>query len=111
MGATKLNLTQLELNRPEEIILKLMDPARPLKDLGEIKTVITLMPKTQEDKEQVCLVCILYESTHVSEHKEKSMLACEKSFLFFCRFSHQSKKNFTLPTLQHFFKCIFTRYD
>jgi hypothetical protein len=53
MGATKLNLTQLELNQSEEIYLKLSDPARPLKDLGEIKIVATLMPKTQEDKEQV----------------------------------------------------------
>lgn len=53
MGATKLNLTQLELNQPESIHLKLTDPARPLKDLGEIKIVTTLMPKTQEDKEQV----------------------------------------------------------
>ena len=49
-----MNLTQLELNHPEEIILKLTDPARPFKDLGEIKVVVTLMPKTQEDKEQVC---------------------------------------------------------
>jgi hypothetical protein len=56
MGATKLNLTQLELNQPEEIHLKLSDPARPFKDLGEIKIVATLMPKTQEDKEQVRLV-------------------------------------------------------
>lgn len=54
MGATRLNLTQLELNQSEEINLKLTDPARPLKDLGEIKIVATLMPKTQEDKEQVC---------------------------------------------------------
>lgn len=53
MGATKFSLTQLELNQPEEIYLKLTDPARALKDLGEIKIVVTLMPKTQEDKEQV----------------------------------------------------------
>lgn len=53
MGATKFNLTQLELNCPEEIYLKLTDPSRPLKDLGELKIVATLMPKTQEDKEQV----------------------------------------------------------
>ncbi|CRL08658.1 CLUMA_CG021376, isoform A [Clunio marinus] len=52
MGASKLHLTQLELNQPEEIYLKLTDPARPLKDLGEIKIMATLMPKTQEDKEQ-----------------------------------------------------------
>lgn len=53
MGATKLNLTQFELNQPEEIYLKLTDPARPMKDLGDIKLVVTLLPKTQEDKEQV----------------------------------------------------------
>jgi hypothetical protein len=53
MGATKLNLTNFELNQPEEIYLKLADPARPTKDLGDIKIVATLMPKTQEDKEQV----------------------------------------------------------
>lgn len=53
MGATKLNLNQLELNVTEEIYLKLTDPARPLKDLGEIKIIATLMPRTQEDKEQV----------------------------------------------------------
>lgn len=53
MGATKFSLTQLELNQPEDIYLKLTDPARALKDLGEIKIVVTLMPKTQEDKEQV----------------------------------------------------------
>lgn len=53
MGATKLTLSQLELNQPEDIYLKLSDPARPLKDLGEIKLNVTLMPKSQEDKEQV----------------------------------------------------------
>lgn len=60
MGATKLNLTQLELNQPEEIFLKLTDPARPLKDLGEIKIVATLTPKTQEDKEQVNIFFIFF---------------------------------------------------
>lgn len=53
MGATKFSLNQIELNQPEEMILKLQDPARPLKDLGELKIVVTLTPKTQEDKEQV----------------------------------------------------------
>lgn len=55
MGATKLTLTQLELNQSEEIYLKLTDPARPLKDLGELKLIVTLLPKTQEDKEQVII--------------------------------------------------------
>lgn len=59
MGAAKLSLTQLDLNCTEEIYLKLTDPARPLKDLGEIKIVATLMPKSQEDKEQVSSLCLL----------------------------------------------------
>lgn len=53
MGATKLTLTQLDLSQSEEMFLKLTDPARPSKNLGEIKIVATLTPKTQEDKEQV----------------------------------------------------------
>jgi hypothetical protein len=53
MGACKLSLTHLELNKPEEVLLKLADPARPHSDLGEIKIVATLIPRTQEDKEQV----------------------------------------------------------
>lgn len=73
MGATKLNLTQLELNQPKEVFLKLTDPARPLKDLGELKIVATLMPKTQEDKEQVKVSFPSSFLPHVAE--------------FFCRFS------------------------
>lgn len=79
MGATRMNLTQLELNHPEEIILKLTDPARPFKNLGEIKIVATLMPKTQEDKEQVCFAgcrCARIE-------EEKACLACAKISLYF----------------------------
>lgn len=70
MGATKLNLSQLELNEPEEIFLKLTDPARPLKDLGEIKIVATLMPKTQEDKEQVKFASVSFSSFLVAACKE-----------------------------------------
>jgi hypothetical protein len=61
MGATKLVLTQLELNKEEEIVLQLTDPARPLKDLGEIRMFVTLMPKTQEDKEQVSMHREMFE--------------------------------------------------
>lgn len=67
MGATKLTLSQLELNQPEDIYLKLSDPARPLKDLGEIKLNVTLMPKSQEDKEQVPKY-IFYLIFLVSQH-------------------------------------------
>lgn len=56
MGATKFSLNQVELNQPEEMMLKLLDPARPLKDLGELKIVVTLVPKSQEEKETVSIV-------------------------------------------------------
>lgn len=82
MGATKLSLTQLELNQPEEIYLKLTDPARPFKDLGEIKIYATLMPKTQEDKEQVS-----------SQHDYNE--ACETKH-FFCRFHEWNRKRIVL---------------
>jgi hypothetical protein len=60
MGATKFALTQLELSQAEEMYLKLIDPARPLKDLGELKVVVTLTPKSQEDKEQVRINSIIF---------------------------------------------------
>ncbi|EAT41474.1 AAEL006893-PA, partial [Aedes aegypti] len=53
MGSAKLVLTALELNRAEDLIIKLEDAQRANKDLGEIKLGVTLWPKTQEDKEQV----------------------------------------------------------
>ncbi|XP_058054608.1 multiple C2 and transmembrane domain-containing protein, partial [Anopheles bellator] len=52
MGSAKLNLTSLELNRAEDLTIKLEDAQRPSKNLGEIKLNATLWPKTQEDKEQ-----------------------------------------------------------
>lgn len=75
MGATKLSLTQLELNQTEEVYLKLTDPARPLKDLGELKIVVTLQPKTQEDKEQVRMSLLHFVS----------FKACERFFVDFTR--------------------------
>jgi hypothetical protein len=53
MGSAQLLLTTLDLNRPEDVILKLEDPSKPGKRLGELKLNLTLWPKTQEDKEQV----------------------------------------------------------
>ncbi|KFB36651.1 AGAP007646-PA-like protein [Anopheles sinensis] len=52
MGSAKLYLTSLELNRAEDLTIKLEDAQRASKDLGEIKLTVTLWPKTQEDKEQ-----------------------------------------------------------
>lgn len=73
MGASKFNLNQIDLNKSEEIYLMLTDPARPLKDLGEIKIVVTLTPKTQEDKEQV-------KNCHLSQIFPV-FTACERLFL------------------------------
>lgn len=53
MGAATLDLTTLDLSRPTDISLPLQDPARPDTSLGEILLSVTLMPKSQEDKEQV----------------------------------------------------------
>lgn len=61
MGSAKLNLTNLELNNPEEMIIKLDDPGRPFKSLGELRLNVTLWPKTQEDKEQVRKHCFFVD--------------------------------------------------
>lgn len=53
MGAAKLSLNSLDLNQQTEIRLRLEDPSRPEKDLGELLLSVILWPKTQEDKEQV----------------------------------------------------------
>lgn len=80
MGATKFSLNQIELNQPEEMILKLQDPARPLKDLGELKIVVTLTPKTQEDKEQV-------------SGKKVNIFSCAMDIFFFFYRIQKSMKN------------------
>ena len=55
MGAAKLDLTSIELGRMQEVTIKLEDPSRPrAQSLGEIRINVTLWPRTQEDKEQVC---------------------------------------------------------
>lgn len=53
MGSAKLSLTTLDLGTMQDLIVKLEDPARPNRNLGELKISITLWPRTQEDKEQV----------------------------------------------------------
>lgn len=53
MGSAKLDLRTIEMNRPQELVIKLEDQSRPFRSLGELKINITLWPKTQEDKEQV----------------------------------------------------------
>lgn len=53
MGSAELHLTSFELNQSHEIALKLVDPAKPELDLGDLRLVVTLWPRSQEDKEQV----------------------------------------------------------
>lgn len=53
MGSAQLDLPSLDLNHCHEITLRLIDPSRPDRDLGELKLTATLWPRTQEDKEQV----------------------------------------------------------
>lgn len=61
MGSAKLDLTLLDLGRLQELLVKLEDPSRSNRELGELRLNVTLWPRTQEDKEQVCIgyVCEL----------------------------------------------------
>lgn len=51
MGAAKLDLTQLELGKAEEMTVKLIDSTHPEREMGEILINLTLWPRSQEDKE------------------------------------------------------------
>lgn len=53
MGCGQLDLTTLELNQCTDIVVKLIDPSAPGRELGELTLSATLWPRTQEDKEQV----------------------------------------------------------
>lgn len=53
MGSAELDLTSLELNQSTDVVLKLIDPSQPERDLGELRLAATMWPRTQEDKEQV----------------------------------------------------------
>lgn len=53
MGSAKLDLTQLELGKAEDINLKLLDTNHPERQMGEILINLTLWPRSQEDKEMV----------------------------------------------------------
>ncbi|KAK0093353.1 hypothetical protein PV326_013754 [Microctonus aethiopoides] len=52
MGAALLDLTQLDLGHPKDIVLELKDPARLKQHLGEIYLTATLWPRNQQEKEQ-----------------------------------------------------------
>ncbi|KAM7343722.1 multiple C2 domain and transmembrane region protein isoform 2-T5 [Cochliomyia hominivorax] len=51
MGSAKIDLTQLELGKAEDINLLLTDVNHPERQMGEILINLTLWPRSQEDKE------------------------------------------------------------
>lgn len=55
MGSAKIDLTQLELGKAEDINLSLSDTnnGEPGLSMGEILINLTLWPRSQEDKEMV----------------------------------------------------------
>ncbi|XP_065369940.1 multiple C2 and transmembrane domain-containing protein isoform X1 [Calliphora vicina] len=53
MGSAKIDLTQLELGKAEDINLPLNDVNHPERQMGEILINLTLWPRSQEDKEMV----------------------------------------------------------
>ncbi|KAK9878537.1 hypothetical protein WA026_022434 [Henosepilachna vigintioctopunctata] len=53
MGSAVLDLTTLELSRPTDLTLPLLDPANKETDLGEISLTVLLQPVTQQDKDQL----------------------------------------------------------
>ncbi|XP_053619972.1 multiple C2 and transmembrane domain-containing protein isoform X2 [Plodia interpunctella] len=55
MGSCHLDLTALELGRSQDLVLCLRDHNKPHQDMGEIVMNVTLLPKSQEDKEQYLL--------------------------------------------------------
>ncbi|KAK1125388.1 hypothetical protein K0M31_005757 [Melipona bicolor] len=57
MGAAQLDLTQMDLGQPQDVVLELKDHNRPKQHLGEIYLTITLWPKNQQEKEQGHVDC------------------------------------------------------
>lgn len=53
MGSAKIDLTQLELGKAEDLSLPLRDINHPEREMGEILVNLTLWPRSQEDKEMV----------------------------------------------------------
>lgn len=69
MGSAKIDLTQLELGKAEDINLSLSDTnnGEPGLSMGEILINLTLWPRSQEDKEMVSKIydTIRYDGTMI----------------------------------------------
>lgn len=72
MGAAQLELTQLDLGQPQDIVLELKDPARPKQHLGEIYLSATLWPRNQQEKEQVLCPCRFCTVPRMKRGRESS---------------------------------------
>lgn len=55
MGSARLLLTSIDINVSTTLTLKLEDSSNIDKDMGELILNVVLLPKTQEDKEQVSI--------------------------------------------------------
>lgn len=80
MGSGTIDLTTLDLGRPMDISVVLQDVNKPSAQLGEILLTATLLPKTQEDKEQVStyhyrIKTSFTSSIFVSEFLKKKYIA------------------------------------
>ncbi|OAD52398.1 Multiple C2 and transmembrane domain-containing protein 1, partial [Eufriesea mexicana] len=67
MGAAQLDLTQLDLGQPQDILLELKDHNRPKQHLGEICLTVTLWPKNQQEKEQKNIPSKFFEGNQSSD--------------------------------------------
>lgn len=80
MGTTKIDLTQMDLGRLQELRLKLEDPTNVTRTMGELRINATLWPRTQEDKEQVNIPPIYI---HLNVQPSISTLGCRNLHLQF----------------------------
>uniref|UniRef100_A0A8C1BHK1 Multiple C2 domains, transmembrane 1b n=1 Tax=Cyprinus carpio carpio TaxID=630221 RepID=A0A8C1BHK1_CYPCA len=78
MGSAYLYLDSLELQRSLDVQLDLQDPHCPDQDLGSLELVVTLFPRSTEDREAlrhaVRLIWQIYQNLRLSDLYRKSQL-------------------------------------
>uniref|UniRef100_A0A8C1IAF5 Multiple C2 domains, transmembrane 1b n=1 Tax=Cyprinus carpio TaxID=7962 RepID=A0A8C1IAF5_CYPCA len=78
MGSAYLYLDSLELQRSLDVQLDLQDPQCPDQDLGSLELVVTLFPRSTEDREAlrhaVRLIWQIYQNLRLSDLYRKSQL-------------------------------------
>lgn len=90
MGSAKLDLTQLELGKAEDIHLQLCDSGGSPGEhgMGEILINLTLWPRSQEDKEMVSGVSLESINPFTLCHKRKHLVWAHQSALLYGGFSN-----------------------